>query len=83
MAGVLGNLQGKTAVITGGASGIGLAMAQRFGAEGMNVVIATLLKRLQIFRMKSLVRCIFCATTLAWCIATSLGKLPLNRGSGC
>ena len=40
MAGVLGNLQGKTAVITGGASGIGLAMAQRFGAEGMNVVIA-------------------------------------------
>jgi NAD(P)-dependent dehydrogenase (short-subunit alcohol dehydrogenase family) len=40
MAGILGELQGKTAVITGGASGIGLAMAQRFGAEGMNVVIA-------------------------------------------
>jgi len=27
-------LAGKTAVITGGASGIGLAMAHRFGAEG-------------------------------------------------
>ena len=40
MAGVLGNLAGKTAVITGGASGIGFAMAERFGAEGMNVVIA-------------------------------------------
>ena len=40
MAGVLGSLQGKTAVITGGASGIGLAMAQRFGLEGMNLVIA-------------------------------------------
>ena len=40
MAGILGNLAGKTAVITGGASGIGLAMAERFGAEGMNVVIA-------------------------------------------
>jgi len=40
MAGVLGDLRGKTAVITGGASGIGLALAERFGAEGMNVVIA-------------------------------------------
>ena len=40
MTGVLGNLQGKTAVITGGASGIGLAMAQRFGGAGMNLVIA-------------------------------------------
>ena len=40
MTGVLGSLQGKTAVITGGASGIGLAMAQQFGCQGMNLVIA-------------------------------------------
>lgn len=33
------DLGGKTAVVTGGASGIGLAMAKRFLAEGMNVVI--------------------------------------------
>ncbi len=30
----------KTAVITGGASGIGRAMADRFAAEGMNIVLA-------------------------------------------
>ncbi len=34
------DLKGKVAVITGGASGIGLAMAERFGAEGMKLVIA-------------------------------------------
>jgi NAD(P)-dependent dehydrogenase (short-subunit alcohol dehydrogenase family) len=33
-------LTGKTAVVTGGASGIGRAMADRFATEGMNVVIA-------------------------------------------
>jgi len=32
--------QGGTAVITGGASGIGYAAAKKFAAEGMNVVIA-------------------------------------------
>ncbi len=31
---------GKVAVITGGGAGIGLAMARRFGAEGMKLVIA-------------------------------------------
>ena len=40
MAGILGDLNGKTAVITGGASGIGYAMAECFGGQGMNVVIA-------------------------------------------
>ena len=30
----------RTAVITGAASGIGYALAERFGAEGMNVVMA-------------------------------------------
>ena len=34
------DLAGKVAVITGAASGIGLAMARRFGAERMRVVLA-------------------------------------------
>jgi NAD(P)-dependent dehydrogenase (short-subunit alcohol dehydrogenase family) len=33
-------LDGKVAVVTGAASGIGLGMAQRFAAEGMRVVMA-------------------------------------------
>lgn len=35
-------LDGKTAVITGGAQGLGLAIARRFVAEGANVVLADL-----------------------------------------
>lgn len=34
------DLVGKVAVVTGGASGIGRAMARRFAAEGMKVVLA-------------------------------------------
>jgi len=34
------DLRGKTAFITGGASGIGLGMAEAFGREGMNIVLA-------------------------------------------
>lgn len=34
------DLSGKTAVVTGAASGIGLAVARRFGGEGMRVVLA-------------------------------------------
>jgi len=33
-------LNGKVAVITGGGSGIGRAMATRFAAEGMKIVLA-------------------------------------------
>lgn len=33
------SFEGKVAVVTGGASGLGLAMAQRFADAGMNVVI--------------------------------------------
>jgi NAD(P)-dependent dehydrogenase (short-subunit alcohol dehydrogenase family) len=33
-------LKGKTAFVTGGASGIGLAMAKAFAGEGMNVMLA-------------------------------------------
>ena len=35
-----GSLRGKTVFITGGASGIGLGIAQAFGVEGANVMIA-------------------------------------------
>ncbi len=38
-----GRLEGKTAVITGGGNGIGLACAERFSAEGANILIADLL----------------------------------------
>lgn len=34
------DLEGKTAVITGAASGIGLELAKQFGAQGMNLVLA-------------------------------------------
>ena len=33
-------LRGRVAVVTGGANGIGLALARRFGQEGMRVVVA-------------------------------------------
>lgn len=39
------NLCGKTAFITGGASGIGLGIAKAFADEGMNLIIADLRQR--------------------------------------
>lgn len=37
------DLRGKTAVVTGGAGGIGQALGRRFGREGMKVVLADVL----------------------------------------
>jgi NAD(P)-dependent dehydrogenase (short-subunit alcohol dehydrogenase family) len=39
------DFRGKTAFITGGASGIGLGMARAFGREGMNVIVADIDER--------------------------------------
>lgn len=36
----IGELSGKTAVVTGGGSGIGAGMCRRFGAQGMKVVVS-------------------------------------------
>jgi NAD(P)-dependent dehydrogenase (short-subunit alcohol dehydrogenase family) len=36
------DLEGRVAVVTGAASGIGLALAQRLASEGMRVVLADL-----------------------------------------
>ena len=33
------NLEGKTAIVTGGASGLGKAVAEEFLAQGPNVVV--------------------------------------------
>jgi NAD(P)-dependent dehydrogenase (short-subunit alcohol dehydrogenase family) len=54
-----GAMRGKTVFITGGASGIGLGMAQAFGAEGANVMIAdvqadAIPKALELLRSKQI-----------------------------
>ncbi|MFY2563126.1 SDR family NAD(P)-dependent oxidoreductase [Corallococcus terminator] len=36
----MGTLDGKLAIITGGSTGIGLAIAERYASEGAEVVIA-------------------------------------------
>ena len=39
------NLEGKVAVVTGAASGIGLSLANAFAKQGMKIVIADIDKR--------------------------------------
>jgi len=49
-------LDGRVAVITGGAGGIGRAMADRFAREGMKLVLADVEKDALVARMLRLKR---------------------------
>src|SRR5205807_5440454 len=40
MSQALNRLNGKTVIVTGAASGIGRAIAERFGVEGANVIVS-------------------------------------------
>jgi NADP-dependent 3-hydroxy acid dehydrogenase YdfG len=46
----MNKLEGKTAVVTGGSSGIGLATAQRFVSEGAHVYIKSV-RMSQVFKV--------------------------------
>ena len=46
--------EGRTAVVTGAASGIGLAVSEALAAEGMNVVMADLQQREEQARLSTL-----------------------------
>jgi NAD(P)-dependent dehydrogenase (short-subunit alcohol dehydrogenase family) len=62
----VGQLEGKTAVVTGGSSGIGLAVAQRFAAEGAHVFVTGRRKD----RLDAAVRAIGSATAVPGDVAS-------------
>jgi NAD(P)-dependent dehydrogenase (short-subunit alcohol dehydrogenase family) len=49
-----GRLEGKVAIITGAATGIGQAAARRFAAEGAKVIVAERLTRMVVPELKQL-----------------------------
>jgi len=67
----MNDLAGKTAFVTGGASGIGLAMGRAFAEAGMRVMLADIepkplqhaLEALQGIYLKCAACCAMCATT--------------------
>lgn len=64
------DLKGKVAVVTGGASGIGLAMAERFAREGMKVVLADVEEK----ALESAVGSIAKSGTDAWGVRTDVSR---------
>ena len=66
------HFEDRTAVITGGASGIGLATAERLGREGMNLVIADIEEEAGCGLCQSGVPC-----------SSMIPKRPLNTESNC
>jgi NAD(P)-dependent dehydrogenase (short-subunit alcohol dehydrogenase family) len=64
------DLKGKVAVVTGAASGIGRAMAERFAREGMKVVLADVEKE----PLEEAARAIAKSGTDAWGVLTDVSK---------
>jgi NAD(P)-dependent dehydrogenase (short-subunit alcohol dehydrogenase family) len=68
--GPMRDLKGKVAVVTGAASGIGRAMAERFAREGMKVVLADVEKK----ALEETVGAIAKSGTEAWGVVTDVSR---------
>lgn len=82
----MGLLQGKTAVITGGAQGIGLAIAERFVAEGARVVLgdvdaAALAAAVETLGGQDRARGVVCDVTDAASVEALLARAVTDFGS--